>query len=475
MGDQKISALKIGEATWIGEGSGRPHGKGNLILPNGSVHHGNFEQGRANGPGVLYDATGAVMTGSWVDNKRVGAFEVIDPKGGSWADTYDSDGKRSSRKKQAPPPEGAVGAQRCGHCGVKFHEDHNSCCRQHTGKWLQVNANDEDSEGRWLCCGSTVKQGGNVYCTIGLHSVSARAEEVVLSHSEDGEVVISSNRRREVPKTDAPLADDWRDRARDSLLKDAPFVCEDGLVWLDAGKNPSLAPLASLAECGRTGCACLRTLYPAVRTRFRQEVVRFASAAREAGSLPSDGIVTYASFGSGVLLGDLDVLCGLQEAGFTIDDAAFVDLEYGNNGHAQAIAELGEYLSPARIAPYSSAAEYAVARAQGKQPAAQIFVQIDSDEISEEEAIAFSAVALKPNGGGLGFRLANQHHPTELPMISWRTIPTDGEPLENIFEQLSLETKDQDAPLDADTTYGELLKRLDAQSLITVERAPITR
>ena len=39
-------------------------------------------------------------------------------------------------------------------------------------------------------------------------------------------------------------------------------------------------------------------------------------------------------------------------------------------------------------------------------------MQCDADEITEDDAIALSAVALA-DGGGLGFRLYNHHHPTE--------------------------------------------------------------
>ena len=67
------------------------------------MHHGLFEAGRACGAGVLYEAVGAVMQGSWLDNRRVGAFRTIDPKGGLWDDAYDDEGKRTSRKKAAPP------------------------------------------------------------------------------------------------------------------------------------------------------------------------------------------------------------------------------------------------------------------------------------------------------------------------------------------------------------------------------------
>jgi hypothetical protein len=71
--------MKVGDACWLGEMSaGRPHGEGSLILESGSVHSGTFCKGRANGTGTYYDAMGVVTSGSWVDNKRVGAFTTVD-------------------------------------------------------------------------------------------------------------------------------------------------------------------------------------------------------------------------------------------------------------------------------------------------------------------------------------------------------------------------------------------------------------
>ena len=73
--DAKEKVMKVGAATWVGEvEAGRPHGTGDLILPNGAVHHGYFEAGRASGEGTLYEATGSVLRGSWTENKKVGDF-----------------------------------------------------------------------------------------------------------------------------------------------------------------------------------------------------------------------------------------------------------------------------------------------------------------------------------------------------------------------------------------------------------------
>jgi hypothetical protein len=214
------------------------------------------------------------------------------------------------------------------------------------------------------------------------------------------------------------LEADWRKRARDCVLHEAPFVSEDGLVCLDVDSHEMLKPLASLAECGRTACACTRSLYPTVRKHFREAVVRRVLAAREAGTLPGDGKLSYTSLGSGMLLGDFDVICGLQEAGFTIETATFIDVDYMQNENCRAaLAELTDYLAPeGKVIPFSSCEEYAAARSEGRQPAAHIFVQIDSDEIPVEASAALSAKALVADHG-LGFRLRNQFG--DLPMDTW--------------------------------------------------------
>ena len=185
--------LKIGESTWVGAvEAGRPHGDGDLILPNGSVHSGSFKDGRASGPGVLYDVSGSVMAGSWAENKRVGTFATTDPKGGEWSDMYDQDGKRTSRKKVTPQPAnaGVAPAQPCRHCGVKFFQEEalrNPRCRQHSGKWLEASTHNADGSaavvdraafpegGLWLCCGSKSKDGAAERCTIGEHAARVSA------------------------------------------------------------------------------------------------------------------------------------------------------------------------------------------------------------------------------------------------------------------------------------------------------------
>lgn len=90
--------LRIGETLYIGEvASGQPHGSGDLIFKDGSVHHGTFASGRAEGRGVFYAANGAIFKGKFDKNRRIGTFEVVDPKGKRWSDVYNEEGKRTKR------------------------------------------------------------------------------------------------------------------------------------------------------------------------------------------------------------------------------------------------------------------------------------------------------------------------------------------------------------------------------------------
>jgi curved DNA-binding protein CbpA len=141
----------------VGGPSGtKPHGPGELLLRDGSVHAGSFENGAAHGSGVYYDHKGSVHRGSWAANKRVGSFAVIDPNGALWEDVYDQAGARASRKKKPSGNGGGNGgaADFCKCCGVKFHGTHNFSCRRHLGVF------DEAAQS-WGCCGAkTVEEPG---------------------------------------------------------------------------------------------------------------------------------------------------------------------------------------------------------------------------------------------------------------------------------------------------------------------------
>ena len=138
LGDGNLYLGRVG-----GPSGSKPHGAGELLLKDGSVHAGGFEGGSAHGGGVYFDRKGSVHSGGWVSNRRVGLFEAIDPAGGLWEDLYDESGTRTSRKKRS----GGAGAAAdfCKFCGVKFHATHNYSCRRHVGEF--------DGQ-RWACCGS---------------------------------------------------------------------------------------------------------------------------------------------------------------------------------------------------------------------------------------------------------------------------------------------------------------------------------
>ena len=59
------------------DGSKRPHGEGELLLADGSMHAGSFDGGAASGEGAYYDRKGAVHRGRWEANKRAGEFAVV--------------------------------------------------------------------------------------------------------------------------------------------------------------------------------------------------------------------------------------------------------------------------------------------------------------------------------------------------------------------------------------------------------------
>ena len=73
------------------------------------MHVGSFDAGRAHGVGIFHAASGAVFKGTWRQNRRVGAFEAVDPKGVRWCDLYDESGKRV-RRVRASAKEAAEAA-----------------------------------------------------------------------------------------------------------------------------------------------------------------------------------------------------------------------------------------------------------------------------------------------------------------------------------------------------------------------------
>lgn len=144
---------------------------------NGDMHECDFVNGRAHGEG-LYLTKGKEMKGQWVQNKRVGTFDVVDAKGVKWTEKYDDEGKRTSRVKnriEVPNPEWTEGcaedvpqtikelvepdepALKCWNCDQLAREriNHAWSCRWHRGRWSEARdyRGDGPPPGVWTCCG----------------------------------------------------------------------------------------------------------------------------------------------------------------------------------------------------------------------------------------------------------------------------------------------------------------------------------
>ena len=133
----------------------------------GSIVH-QILNGRAHGPGVLLLGNGTVLEGSWVENKRVGAFQSIDAKGQIWKERYNEAGAKVARKK-APPageegaddaPQLTSAARKCTRCSLLFHTafNHLYACRKHVANFIPNRNDDDGPSGIWSCCGSQDEQ-----------------------------------------------------------------------------------------------------------------------------------------------------------------------------------------------------------------------------------------------------------------------------------------------------------------------------
>jgi hypothetical protein len=289
------------------------------------------------------------------------------------------------------------------------------------------------------------------------------------------------------------MALDWQALARRAVLSGQAFIEDGGLVWLResvtlGGETIDLSRLASLAECGHCSCACTRR----VRAIFGEQVVRRVSAAHQRGELP--GSLSYISIGSGLLLGDMDVIMRLQEAGFEIASATFIDSDYDGDACHGALAAMAEYLAPrAKLTAFASMASYALARlacAEGDalQLTGHVFVQIDVAEVGFDEAAALSALALEP--AGYGFRLVNQDGACAT-IDAWRRSPAVPPPsIQCALDELRADAlrcrREREQPpaeeaahergrpphraaAGQQAVYAQMLERLDPRPLLLVE------
>eukprot|EP00048_Salpingoeca_helianthica_P010275 m.147976 g.147976 ORF g.147976 m.147976 type:complete len:220 (+) comp15053_c0_seq1:368-1027(+) len=161
----------------------RPQGTGYLYFPNGDLHEGLFEAGRAHGDGVYFTTKGDEFRGSWTHNKRRGVFHVLDAEGTPWTEKYDDEGKRTVRKKdrvKVPNPAHNPDAPRedvpefleelvpkkepavkCWTCNgfARASASHGWSCRAHKGRWTVDRSyrGEGQAPGVWACCGREVQ------------------------------------------------------------------------------------------------------------------------------------------------------------------------------------------------------------------------------------------------------------------------------------------------------------------------------
>ena len=100
--------------------------------------------------------------------------------------------------------------------------------------------------------------------------------------------------------------------------------------------NPSISErVSAFGECASDTCGCNRLTRPMVRSSFRDGVLAALSAtlAPQGLHMTTDGLVSppwvrYVTLGSGLLLTDFEILCGLVERGFRIESIVAVDIAY---------------------------------------------------------------------------------------------------------------------------------------------------
>lgn len=170
----------------------------------------------------------------------------------------------------------------------------------------------------------------------------------------------------------------------------------------------------TFGECGDLSCTCNRLTYPWVRRKFKSHVLAHLAGHRA-------DTLHIASLGSGCLLADLEIICALLDAGYSIASATFVDTAYATPHSVQweALSCMATFLGEnARVAAYDSTVKYSLARLLSIEPPASLCLQIDVSAIRAEEFQAVAAVALAPEGVCL--RLDNPPAPASATVCAWR-------------------------------------------------------
>jgi hypothetical protein len=209
------------------------------------------------------------------------------------------------------------------------------------------------------------------------------------------------------------------------LAADSSLYVKRGMFLCVSPQLPIVsAKLSNLGECAESDCGCSRLLFPHVRPLFRKNLVAMMSSCMRGRGKE----IRYVSVGSGLMLYDLELLCGLQEAGFRVKSVVFVDNAFGGALGPEArelceraLHDVGAFMAPTRVAMYTGIGPYALACLRGEEPLATTFVQADAAKISHQDTTALAAIALSP--GHLGFRLNNKGQQRGATMDVWERVP----------------------------------------------------
>lgn len=186
--------------------------------------------------------------------------------------------------------------------------------------------------------------------------------------------------------------------------RNASFELSEGKLRLvtRGSDAPCSQWVSELGECADTRCACYRPTNPHVRRAFRATLLSLVRS-----PTPARPRLRYVSMGAGSLLYDLELLLALRRrhGADCIDLVVAIDKRYCFDGTA--VARLQSLLGPStEVHAFFDAESYIKSAARHPETFADadIYVQVDCDDVDDESALVVVAAALAPGGTALVLR-----------------------------------------------------------------------
>lgn len=234
-------------------------------------------------------------------------------------------------------------------------------------------------------------------------------------------------------------SDHWRDQAAETISSEqlrskvrwhllsgsARYEASGGFVRVKAARASPLGKWARLyGECADSSCGCYRLTNPKAREQFRNLVVRHTLQQRgewdarvsdpiaplddlESSERPSSFAVRYVSVGSGMLLTDFEILCGLQQKQLPIAEILVCDSAYRHVGrqYRTAFETLAAFFAPATVCAFDSLAALRKHAESNGRGTASTYVHCDAADVPDDQSKALAKTLLQ--SGGLTFQLIN--------------------------------------------------------------------